>query len=157
MNYAKEPCDAPQPQRLSNELLRIIRRKCAIFGRHPGGALLSSDRSSNDSWLVQLKEQLKQQRYSSQATLRRIAVAERFLAYLDQRSTAVETAEPSEVDLYLRNELQLFHLRYRRAPRSSPADWRRSHTGGIDMLLRLVRGQCRPGRRRTILPRSAPG
>src|SRR5436309_2406396 len=53
----------------------------------PGGALLSSDRSSNELWLVQLKEQLKQQRYSLQATWRRIAVAKRFLAWLEDRAT----------------------------------------------------------------------
>jgi site-specific recombinase XerD len=105
---------------------------------------LSSDRSSKEFWLVQLKEHLKQQGYSPQATRRRIAVAERFFAHLDLRHIAVETVEPSEVGLYLQNELQLFHQHHRRAPRSSTADWRRSHTAGIETLLRLVRGQWPP-------------
>lgn len=102
---------------------------------------MSSERSSNDPWLVRLKEHLEQQGYSAQPTLRRIAVAERFLAYLDQRHTAVETVESSHVVMYLQNELRIFHEHHRRAPRSSTADWRRSHTAGIDMLLRLVCGQ----------------
>jgi integrase/recombinase XerD len=125
-----------------NELLRITGR--VIFGRHPGGVLMSSERSSNDSRLVQLKIHLKQQGYSPQASRRRIAVAQRFLAYLGQRHTAVETVELSHVNLYLQRELQLFHKYHRRAPRSSAEDWRRSHTAGIDMLLRLVRGQWPP-------------
>lgn len=105
---------------------------------------MSSERSSNDPWLVRLKEHLKQQGYSPQPTLRRIAVAEGFLTYLDLRHTAVESVEPAHVDLYLQKKLQLFHEHHRRAPRSSTADWRRSHTAGIDMLLRLVRGQWPP-------------
>ena len=105
---------------------------------------MSSDRSSRLFRLFQLKEHLKQQGYSPQATRRRIAVAERFFAHLDLRHIAVETVEPSEVGLYLQNELQLFHQHHRRAPRSSTADWRRSHTAGIETLLRLVRGQWPP-------------
>jgi len=105
---------------------------------------LSSEQSSNDRWLIQLKEHLKQQRYSPQATRRRIAIAERFLAYLDQRHTPVESVEPSHVEMYLQDELRLFHKHHRRAPGSSTSDWRRSHTAGIDMLLRLVHGQWPP-------------
>ena len=46
--------------------------------------------------------------------------------------------------MYLQDELRLFHEHHRRAPRSSTADWRRSHTAGIDMLLRLVHGEWPP-------------
>jgi integrase/recombinase XerD len=105
---------------------------------------LSSEQFSNDRWLIQLKEHLNQQGYSPQAIRRRIAVAERFLAHLDQRHTAVESMEPSHVEMYLHDELRLFHEHHRRAPRSSTADWRGSHTAGIDMLLRLVHGQWPP-------------
>jgi site-specific recombinase XerD len=105
---------------------------------------LSSELSSKTCWLTQLKEHLKQEGYSPQSARRRIAVAGRFLAYLDQRHSAVDTVDPSDVSLYLQNELQLFEQNRRRTPRSSMADWRRSHTAGIDMLLGLVHGEWPP-------------
>lgn len=105
---------------------------------------MESERSSNEFWLSQLKEHLKLQRYSPQATQRRLAVAGHFLGYLDRRAVPIEMAEPSNVRLYLQNELKLFHRRHRHAPWSLMADWRRSHTGGIEMLLRLVHGQWPP-------------
>ena len=60
---------------------------------HPGGALLSSEQSSNECWLDQLKVHLKQQRYSPQSTRRRIAAAQRFVDYLDQQHIVVETVD----------------------------------------------------------------
>jgi site-specific recombinase XerD len=105
---------------------------------------LSSEQSSNECWLDQLKVHLKQQRYSSQSTRRRIAAAQRFVDYLDQQHIVVETVDLFNVNLYLHNELQLFQQNRRRAPRSSMTDWRRTHTAGIDMLLRLVHGQWPP-------------
>lgn len=103
-----------------------------------------SERSSNESWLSQLKEHLKLQRYSPQATQRRLAVSGHFLRYLDRRAVPIEMAEPSNVRMYLQNELKLFHRRHGHEPWSSMADWRRSHTGGIEMLLQLVHGQWPP-------------
>src|SRR5437867_222867 len=94
----------------------------------------------NDSWISHFEEHLKQGKYSSQATWRRIAVAKRFLAYLNQRRIAVETTQPSAVNLYLQSELRIFRQRHGCAPRSMK-DWRSSHTSGIHILLRLVRGQ----------------
>ncbi|MGH9553115.1 MAG: tyrosine-type recombinase/integrase, partial [Terriglobales bacterium] len=105
---------------------------------------MESERSSNEFWLSRLKERLKLQRYSPHATQRRLAVAGRFLEYLDRGAVPIEIAEPSNVHLYLQNELKLFHRRHRHAPGSLMGDWRRSHTGGIEMLLRLVHGQWPP-------------
>lgn len=109
------------------------------------------ERSSNEFWLGQLKAHLNLQRYSLQATHRRLAVAGRFLAYLERKAVPIETAEPSNVGLYLQNELKLFRHRQGHAPWSSMADWRRSHTAGIELLLRLVHGQWPP-----VPPSSTP-
>ena len=105
---------------------------------------MSFEQPSNASWLVQLKEHLKQEGYSPESARRRLAVAERFLAHLDRRHSAVEAVHPSNVNLYLQDELQLFEQNRHRTPRSSMADWRRSHTAGIEMLLRLVHGEWPP-------------
>lgn len=105
---------------------------------------MSFEQPSNASWLVQLKEHLKQEGYSPESARRRLAVAERFLAHLDRRHSAVEDVDPSNVNLYLQDELQLFEQNRHRTPRSSMADWRRSHTAGIEMLLRLVHGEWPP-------------
>jgi integrase/recombinase XerD len=103
---------------------------------------LLSERSFNQSCLDQLREHLKLQRYSAQATHRRLAVAGRFLTYLELGAVPIEKVETSHVDLYLQNELKLFHCRHKHAP--SMAGWRRSHTAGIEMLLRLVHGKWPP-------------
>jgi integrase/recombinase XerD len=105
---------------------------------------LSSQQSSHEFWFSQLKERLKQQRYASAPTRRRIAVAERFLAYLDRKHIAIEATDPSSLYLYLQDEMDIFRQRHGCDPRSSTADWRRSHTAGIEMLLRLVHGQWPP-------------
>jgi integrase/recombinase XerD len=105
---------------------------------------LLSQQSHNDSWLPRLEDHLKQARYSPHAAHRRTVVARQFLVYLHKRHIAPEATQPSDVDLYLQNELKLFRECHRRAPRSSMADWRRSHTAGIHMLLRLVQGQWPP-------------
>ncbi len=89
---------------------------------------MSFEQPSNVSWLVQLKEHLKQEGYSPESARRRLAVAERFLAHLNRRHSAVEAVDPSSVSLYLQDELQLFEQNRHRTPRSSMADWRRSHT-----------------------------
>jgi len=105
---------------------------------------LLSERSSNEFWLDQLKEHLKLRRYSPQATRRRLAAASHFLSYLKRRAVAIEMAEPANICSHLQNELNRFRRRHRHAPWSSMADWRRSHTAGIEMLLRLVRGEWPP-------------
>jgi integrase/recombinase XerD len=70
--------------------------------------------------------------------------ARRFLVHLHKRHIAPEATQPSDVDLYLQNQLKLFRQRHQRAPRSSMVDWRSSHAAGIHMLLRLVQGQWPP-------------
>ena len=111
---------------------------------HPWAHLGGASLSFNACWLVHLTAHLKQQGYSPPSGRHRLTVAERFLANLDQRHSAVEAVAPADVSLYLQNELQLFQMNRRRTPRSSMADWRRSHTAGIDMLLRLVHGEWPP-------------
>lgn len=102
-----------------------------------------SQQSPNEYWLSDLEEHLRRERYSPQAGRRCIAVAGRFLTYLNKRHMAVEATEPADVGLYLQNELRLFRQHHRRAP-GSLVGWRGSHTRGIHMLLRLVQGQWPP-------------
>jgi len=104
---------------------------------------LISQQSPNEYWLSHLQEHLKQERYCPQAAQRCTAVARRFLTYLNKRHIAVEVTEPSNVNLYLQNELRLFRQHHQRAP-GSMVGWRTSHTRGIHMLLRLVQGQWPP-------------
>lgn len=100
-----------------------------------------SSQKSNEFWLRQLTEHLKQQRYSPQAFRRRVLVAGRFLAYLKEQHVAVEIAGESNVSLYLQKELRHFRRYHGRGPRNG---WRRSHTAGIHMLLRLAQGKWPP-------------
>jgi integrase/recombinase XerD len=104
---------------------------------------LSSKEPPNKLWHSQLGEHLRKGRYSPYTTRCRIAVATRFVSYLNKRQVALEAVEPSGVDRYLREELRLFRHHHRRAPRSMDR-WRHEQTAGIYMLLRLVRKQWPP-------------
>ena len=92
---------------------------------------------------MRLEEHLSKGRYSPRAARCRIAVASRFLGYLNERHVEVESAEPSHVDGYLLEELRLYRQLHRRAPRSMDR-WRHRQTAGIHMLLRLVQKQWPP-------------
>src|SRR5436189_4454775 len=104
---------------------------------------MTSEKSSNGSWLSRLKEHLNKGRYSAYTVIRRTAVANHFLEYLSKRNIAVEAVEPSHIDRYLLNELRLYRQRHQCSPESI-SRWRYSHTAGIYMLVRLVRRQWPP-------------
>jgi integrase len=100
---------------------------------------------SDDRWLSRLTDYLQNERYHPHIVTRWTAVARHFVRYLGDRGTHVEDAQPSDVTGYLRRE----HRRYVRRHHHRPATingWRNSHTGGIHMLLRLVRGSWPPPR-----------
>ena len=105
---------------------------------------MTSQQSQNDSWLSRLEDHLKRARYSPQVARRCAVRARQFLAYLHKRHIVLEATQPSDVNLYLRNKLELFRHRHQRAPKSPMVDWRSSHAAGIHMLLRLVKGRWPP-------------
>jgi integrase/recombinase XerD len=90
-----------------------------------------------------IAEHLKEGRYSPYTTRCRIAVASRFVDYLNKRHVALEAVEPADVEHYLQEELRLYRQRHRRI-QGSMDDWRHRRTAGIHMLLRLVRKQWPP-------------
>ena len=107
---------------------------------------MSSTQHSSKSWLPQLDEHLKQERYSAKAAQRCVAVAGAFLAFLKSRRVAVEAAGIEHITQYLQHALRLYRRRHGRSPKSfDPTKpfywWRYSHTTAIKMLLRLVHGQ----------------
>ncbi len=104
---------------------------------------LSSKESPNQLWHSRIDEHLKEGRYSPYTTRCRIAVASRFVGYLNKEHVALEAVEPADVDHYLREELRLYRQRHQRVPRSMD-HWRHRQTAGIYMLLRLVRKQWPP-------------
>lgn len=93
--------------------------------------------------LTRLKAHLEKERYGAAVARRYVAVAHRFLLYLQRRSIDVQAAQPQTLCSYVRNQLQV----YRRHHGRDPADmrgWRWSETSGIHMLLRLVQGGWPP-------------
>ena len=110
---------------------------------------MSLETSSVEFWLSQVEEHLKRKRYSPQAVQRSTVVVRDFLTYLNKQRIAVESVEPADLTLYLRDALRLYQRRQGRTPKSLHAPrssqwWRYSHTASINMLLRLVRGQWPP-------------
>jgi integrase/recombinase XerD len=104
---------------------------------------LLSKESPHQLWHSRIAEHLNEGRYSPYTTRCRIAVASRFVGYLNKRHVALEAVEPADVDHYLREEVWLYRQRHRRVPRSID-HWRHRRTAGIYMLLRLVRKQWPP-------------
>ncbi len=100
---------------------------------------------SDDGWLSRLTTHLQNERYHPHIVTRWTAVARHFLRYLEERGTRVEDAQPSDVAGYLRRERRRYVRRHHRRP-PSISGWRNSLTGGIHMLLRLVRGSWPPPR-----------
>lgn len=114
---------------------------------------MSSESSPIQFWLSELEGHLSRERYSPQATQRVTAVGRDFLTYISKRDIPVEAVKPKNITRYLQHALRFYRRRHRRDPESLHAPksfqfWRYSHTTGIYMLLRLVRG-CWP-------PPSAP-
>jgi len=104
---------------------------------------LLSKESPHQLWQSRIDEHLKEGRYSPYTTRCRIAVASRFVGYLNKRHVALEAIKLADVDDHLREELRLYRQRHRKVPRSMD-HWRHRRTAGIYMLLRLVRKQWPP-------------
>lgn len=96
-----------------------------------------------DSYLARLRDHLESHQYSPKYARRCRAVAHFFLEFLDRRQVAIEMAQAEHVQAYLRQALRLYRRAYGRSP-GKEAQWRRSHTSGVHMLLRLVQGQWPP-------------
>lgn len=101
---------------------------------------MSIQSSANASRIEQLKAHLKSERYSVAIQGLYPPLARRFLDYLESNATAVEAARPSDVDNFIRRELQVCRKRNYRVP-PDPRRWRWRYTRPIHMLLRLVHGQ----------------
>ena len=103
---------------------------------------MSNPLSSHQAWLSILEDHLHKERYSSSTVGHRITTARNFLAYLDKQRIAVSAVQPATVERYL----NIAHRGYRRQHGHPPQykSWRRTHTDGIHMLLRLIQGQWPP-------------
>jgi integrase/recombinase XerD len=103
---------------------------------------MSNPLSSHQAWLSILEDHLNKERYSSNTVGHRITTAREFLAFLDKQRIAASAVQPATVERYL----NIAHRRYRRLHGHPPhyTGWRRTHTDGIHMLLRLVQGQWPP-------------
>src|SRR6516162_8227349 len=97
----------------------------------PRRCTLTSQQSQNDSWLSRLEDHLKRARYSPQVARRCAVRARQFLAYLHKRHIVLEATQPSDVNLYLRNKLELFRQRHQRAPKSPMVDRRSPHAAAF--------------------------
>jgi integrase/recombinase XerD len=102
-----------------------------------------SDRNcSHETWLSKLCNHLEKERYTAGTARRCANVTRYFLTYLSKQRVEVCETQPANVEGYL----QQARRRYRR-DRGHSGDykgWRRSHTNGIHMLLRLVQGKWPP-------------
>ena len=99
--------------------------------------------SSHQAWLSILEDHLNKERYSSSTVGHYLAAVRNFLAFLEKQRIDVSAVQAATVDRYL----NIAHGRYRRLHGHPPQfkGWRRTHTDGIHMLLRLVQGQWPPG------------
>ncbi len=95
------------------------------------------------SCLAQLRAHLESARYTPKVADRYLAVASYFLRFLDKNHVPIESAQPEHVHAYLREALRIYRRTHGRRP-PIEAGWRRSHTSGIHMLLRLVQGRWPP-------------
>jgi site-specific recombinase XerD len=94
---------------------------------------------SHDGWLSRLTDHLQHERYHPHIITRWTAVARHFVRYLEEGGTRVEDAQPPDIADYLRRERRRYVRRHHHRP-PSISGWQNSYTGGIHMLLRLVRG-----------------
>ncbi len=96
-------------------------------------------RSSNASRIEQFEVHLTTNRYAAAIRRHYIWVAQRFVEYLESNCLAIEAVQVSEVDEFLRWELQNWHSRFGRAPRNL-VEWRRRYKTAVNTFLRLVHG-----------------
>ena len=105
---------------------------------------------SDEPHLWRFATQLSDQGYSHKTTVRYIAVAKRFLAYLHQRNVAVEVAKPADVESYLQKELRRFRRVHQCLPTALDA-WHQKRSAPIRLLLRTVQRQWPP-----VVPPTTP-
>ena len=98
---------------------------------------------SDEPLLWRFATQLSEQGYAHKTTVRYIAVAKRFLAYLSKRNVAVEAAKPADVESYLRKELRRFRRLRQRRP-AALGSWHHKRTAPIHLLLRTVQKDWPP-------------
>jgi hypothetical protein len=98
---------------------------------------------SEEPHLWRFATQLSEQGYAHKTTVRYIAVAKRFLAYLSQLNVAIEAAKPADVDSYLRKELRRFRRLRKRLP-TALGSWHHKRTAPIHLLLRTVQRDWPP-------------
>src|SRR5580698_8826271 len=93
--------------------------------------------------LAQLRAHLESARYTQKVADRYLAVASYFVHFLDKNHVPIESAQPDQVDAYLRNALRIYRRTHGRRP-PIEAGSRLTHTSGIHILLRLIQGRWPP-------------
>lgn len=100
---------------------------------------MSTQLSNSATAIEQLRAFLRGEGYSACVQRHYPLMAQRFLAYLEDRNESVETAQPSDLEGFLRKEDQAYRKRHSRAPRNIRA-WRVERAAPARLLLRLVHG-----------------
>jgi|SRR5450755_735888 integrase/recombinase XerD len=103
---------------------------------------MSDLHSSHEVWLSTLEDHLNTERYSSKTARHCVSVAREFLAFLDKQRIEISAAQPAIVERYLEVARQSYRRLHGHPPHYE--GWRRTHTDGIHMLLRLAQGQWPP-------------
>jgi integrase/recombinase XerD len=104
---------------------------------------LTIEETTHESWLALLKEQLAHNRYCSAVMSKSMATAHRFLLYLEENGRSIEGARPSDVQDFLKQQLQRHQERRGHSPKDSRA-WCRPHSAAVSKLLRLGHQQWPP-------------
>ena len=100
---------------------------------------MSTQLSDSVTAIEQLRTFLRGEGYCAGIQRHYPPIARRFLAYLEDQNESVETAQPSDLEDFLRKEDQAYRKRHSRAPRDIRA-WRIEHAAPARLLLRLVHG-----------------
>ena len=100
---------------------------------------MSTQLSDSVTAIEQLRAFLRDEGYGAGIQRHYPPIARRFLAYLEDQNESVETAQPSDLEGFLRKEDRAYRKRHSRAPRDIRA-WRVEHAAPARLLLRLVQG-----------------
>ena len=103
---------------------------------------MSDPLSSHEEWLAALKGHLLEERYHAGNARQCMAAARNFLAFLHKEHTTIADAQPETVERYVQWVLRKYRRRHGHAP--AYEGWRCSHTSGVHILLRMVRGRWPP-------------
>lgn len=98
--------------------------------------------SNHEAWLSTLEDHLHKEHYSSKTARHCVAVGREFLAFLDKQHIVPSAVQPETVERYLDSARRGYRRLHGHPPQYE--GWRRTHTDGIHMLLRLVQGQWPP-------------